>query len=858
MTDIKRAEQALRNAHNAGDVESARAIAQYIKRNREQAPAERPPLEQPKSERSGLSEFGAQSARGIAGFFGAPIDLMSSGLGAIHPSLQSEEPIGGSQSLERLMRATGTDVATEAPTTFAGRAGRIAGEATSFAIPLTAGMQAVGRGTSTLAPAARRGLESMVSRPKTFAALEALGVGGAAAGGQFAQRGGAGELGQTAGEVAGGVIAPTVAMGGLAGRTARFIGDKARGLKGSERRAADRLQQLVPDADIARQRLADETLADLTPAQRIGSPELLAVERAAATKTAAGREASDIRDAQNLQRLRQEIEPVVPSGATREFLEARVDRINNKLTQRTQDAVREAETKISRLTPEMRRSESSRIMADEIEKVYTSARGTERGLWESIPTATIPTGKLKKDFQEIVFQTPKAQRDQIPQKAYDMLGKGGKFKGIENIKELQGLRSALLEEARIARAGGNYNKARLSDSIADSVLEEMGAGAGASTPVGAALREALDYSRYINQTFRQGVIGRVLGTDATGAPRIAPELVSQAIIGSGAERGVAGVNRAISAAPTDQMNEAVKQTLLDSLEKVAQRGEFNPAAAERWLRQNRDILDQHPNVAQNVREAIKAQNKAAGASLRERTIGTNLSKAQKSTTAQYLNADIGQEFDKVFKSQDPAKSVRDLKRLVRGNPDAVDGLRSGAMEHLFRRSGTGKLDNLGVEIVSGDKLMLNINNPKIKPALQELLGKDQFRSLEKVAMEMAQIQRAQATKPATRIMDDIYSSILSVPARVAGAQVGRTVAGVTGGGTVQTPGIFSANAKKLLDRMTRDKGEELLIQALNDKNLMEALLQNVTTPQGARVANRKFNLWLSSPAGRMFLMEEEE
>lgn len=860
--ELAKLEEGVRRAHAAGDEQSVRVLASEIKR-----------ISGSTEKKSGAGFFG-QAHGAMADILGAPADLVSAGLGAVHPSLGSDAPFLGSESIRSGMRAIGSPVAErgQTPQGFAERAGSITGGAAGALLPIGLGARGLAAGQKMMAKPAQRLLETVVRNPATVAGLEGASIAGAAYGGHAAESLDMPQGAQIAGELLGGIAAPMALGGGLTGKAVRMgragldklgvttkKGATGVGAIAGGKRAAERLSRLVPDADEALRRLSDPSLEGLTPAQRIGSPEILAVERGVAERTATSRQSLDDRNVQNLQALRSEIEPVVSPDAARVFLEARRERVTDALQARTQQAAARAEQRIAEVSPELRRSESSRIMNDEIEKVYSGARQRESQLWNAIPTATIPTAPLRREFRGIIANVPKAQMDDVPKIAMDLLTPRGKFKGIENIKELQGLRSKLLEESRIARSTGNYNKARISDDIADAVLDAMGAAHGNTTgPVGAAMREALDYSRHVNQTFKQGVIGRVLGTDRTGAARIAPEMVSQALIGSGAERGLVGAQRAVGAADTPQMRRAVEETLRDSLEKTAIRnGELNPAAAERWLRQNRDTLDQYPELAEGVRQAVRAQNVAKGSAISERTIGSNLSNAQKSVTARYLNADVGKEMERVISSPNPAETARQLKQLVRQDPDAAAGLRAGAMEYVLRKSGSGQLDDLGVELISGEKLRKTLMDTKTRAALREIVGANGLKNLEAIAHRASLIERGMKVSANPRVMDDVVANILRIPAAVFGAQMGRKLSAWTGGGTLQAPSKMSSAFESFSNRLTRDRGEELLIQALNDDNLMKLLLQNTSTQAQKKEAVRKLNLWLASPAGKMFIEEEE-
>ena len=78
-----------------------------------------------------------------------------------------------------------------------------------------------------------------------------------------------------------------------------------------------------------------------------------------------------------------------------------------------------------------------------------------------------------------------------------------------------------------------------------------------------------------------------------------------------------------------------------------------------------------------------------------------------------------------------------------------------------------------------------------------------------------------------------------------------------GGGTVQTPGFFSGRAKELLGNITNDKAAQMIIDAVQDKELFQALLRGVG-PRALREVNKRLNAWLLGPGSRVFEGEGAE
>src|SRR5690606_1787240 len=145
----------------------------------------------------------------------------------------------------------------------------------------------------------------------------------------------------------------------------------------------------------------------------------------------------------------------------------------------------------------------------------------------------------KARYRGLVADLPRAQRDDIPEAARRFLGGGNEsFGSEESVKEVHGLYSALREEARNSRAGDtrNLNRARLADDMADALLEDMQSIEAASQP----LREAIDFSRHLNERFSRGSVGRVLGNERTGGDRVADIQTLDATVGRPGRSGAVG------------------------------------------------------------------------------------------------------------------------------------------------------------------------------------------------------------------------------------------------------------------------------------------------------------------------------
>src|SRR5690606_10661222 len=97
------------------------------------------------------------------------------------------------------------------------------------------------------------------------------------------------------------------------------------------------------------------------------------------------------------------------------------------------------------------------------------------------------------------------------------------LRNVEEARVLHRARSRALEDMRLARAAGRRNEARILDRFQEAILADLDAlEARATGDVGESYRNALNFSRQLNEKFRRGTVGRLLGFERTGAPAVPP------------------------------------------------------------------------------------------------------------------------------------------------------------------------------------------------------------------------------------------------------------------------------------------------------------------------------------------------
>ncbi len=869
----------------------------------------------------GRFAFGAN--RGVAQFFGAPVDFVNA-LGSL-AGIDRERPIGGSKFIEGQFEKVGA-AAPGAELGFAGDVGQV----TSFSLFSALGTLAAG--TRSLAAATQAPLQttpklttSLVQdiartaqrNPVSFWAFESASAVGAGAG-----RGVAREMfpesegAQAFAELLGG-FSPFAAI-----QTAKFAGRSVIPLMEkmpvtgfavrSVRRAINQIKPTsaagrakaraerataTPETSVART-AREDIIPDsgLTPAQRAADPGLLELEKSVmtaneelervylsrfATVNRAIRESLD--EPRSLTGFRVVEGENVPLHKTREYLSGLMDT-------RIEQAAAKVEQEMVKLGPRATREDFNRLARLELEAARDAARQQERALYLSIPPdAKVPTEASRTVLDDFVLTTPKAQQEDIPARALEFLSptktnaKGKvvpnpKYIGdTTNVEELRGLQSKLREDARKARAAGDFNAARITDDIADGMTDDI-ANAVNGEETTRAVEIAVSFSRDLNERFvRNPTVNTLLARGKTGGARVDPALTLETTVGKRGPRAEVENKALLDAVARNTTNrdailargEAVPSNLgdvqsmqahiegflIDDWRRAAVVGNrVDVKASQRWLSENQDILRQYPELRKQIDGAQRSQGQLIEA---ERMFDPRESRA-----AVFLNATPDTEIRRVIDTADPAAAMTDLVRLVRTDPtgQAERGLKQAFTKYILNESKIAEvLDDL--EIVSGSKMTGVLERTPVLQAMRELFTPPEIRRIEQVRKTALLLDAARKTgKSAEGIIGDEPSAIISIIGGVSGAQGGRVLAGMTGGGTVQTPGILASQVRKLLRAGVQDPARRLLSDAISsgDDRLFRALFLPQDDIKNVREVHQRLHAWVLSTLAEQNAIESND
>lgn len=819
--------------------------------------------------------------RAIASFFGAPVDLAN--LALKYTGLPvSERPIGGSASIEsgmaRLGRATGTPMVPEVgqmPETPEEYIGRGVGEAAGMLIP---GYGAARLAASAANPVVARVGQSIAQAPvgTSTTRLSRYGAPAATVGMELASGAGAGAgryIGETfnadqpyagqVGELAGGLtpgLLALLAKYGPVGLATRAVG-RAQEVRADATRAPGRLQSLTADPEAAAKAAETPSIADLTPAQRTQEPRLLALERAVAEIDPALERTLRERAEASQTTLLEEARALGGDPAqTRAFLETRRERLNAALQTRTEQAQARANERIAALEPTSTAEDASRIVREEFDKAYEAMRRQENELWRSIPQdVQVDTTPLFRRFEALVASTPRTQQQDIPEYARRFLGQDSnqKLGGMETPAELQGFRSELLAIERRALDAGDRNQARVARELAKATLDTM----NSMPDIGGPYAVARDFSRRLNETFREGPVGQLVDTSG-GAPTVPAEMTLTRLIGAGGVQG--GVaERALRAAtdesPTAQT--AIQDFLTRDLRNraITAGGRLKPEAVESWMRRNETLLAQYPQLRENITAALQAQTRAESVEASQTAISRRLETPRETAIARFLEGNPNDAVKRIFAADNPVEVATSLRRSASRDESgaALAGLRGAFVDNILTRARQTDPDG---EVFRGSVILETLRNPQQRAALEAVFTPEELNRLQQIGTEFAALERARGELPGIGgVMPEGPARMIDTLARVGGAKFGSFISRITGGGgNIQTPGIMSERFRGFVRNLNEDRATKLLSRAVTDPELFATLMRDSRTSGQQDEVTRSLQGWLAGPAGRALFEEESE
>jgi hypothetical protein len=558
---------------------------------------------------------------------------------------------------------------------------------------------------------------------------------------------------------------------------------------------------------------------------------------------------------------------------------------------------------LERIEPSGNLEQYSRVANNAVKNINDVVKAQIKNLYAPFPdTVKKKIGPLRQDISNLYDNLASTHRREVPKEIVDRFipdPVSGKFKdplpgmgpqggGRVAIKELQAYRSGLLEIAKNAEAAGKARQAGITSQVAELVLRTMEASKGAvKGQAGVVVRRALDFTREAAMRLKLGETAQILAPESRqGGTRIAPIMTLDTAFGSGGikagqafddvqntvdfqlrvlrsgeklpggspitEQQMAENQRAFLAGTDDYVKQSFMEMAVDATTKRVKIDGAN-SFFTRW----NPLLRRRPELKRQIEEAVAAEE-------------VLLKMEDPSTSALRIFMPVDPSGRQIRRP--PQEAIEELIAspnrdiLMRKIVVALERDKSGKATEQFKRmwidyfhfnsrakfiAARPELE-MGI-VFSGEHIhntlkMSDVRNLMRTPVRDgtPLFSQGDFRRLTKIANTARAIERQFATAN-TGDIERYTPKAWELTAGILGSQLGRSIATMLGGGTVQTPSITAGAFRDAIRHVSGvlDPTKELLLAAVFDEDLLRAVLtKNTASLMKKQEARTIINAWM--------------
>lgn len=753
-----------------------------------------------------------------------------------------------------------------------------------FAIPAgvaAKGAQAVGSTAKTA---------KFLANPKNVP-IEATAAAMGAAAGKSAEKLGAGDTVQIAAEIAGGFGPTAIPAAGravhkLAGSPFSSLTDA-----GANRLAKEDIQRRIVGENAtleqseARLRAAQEsfdapTTVPMTPAQRTGSADVASLEDVMALTRPDLRENLDEMAMRQIDAVRGAFPTEQDLRKSQDIMEleksasmARIEDLQDAARKQGQDALDAADDPIRRMADPTVGEMGARV-SDELNKFIESEGVKIRSLWEKLPdNMLVGTSNFRKAWDNLSPQNVAGLEDvwqDLPPSfaryaaaRFENLGgyapKVAKSKNVstdidwseytweppkfgvapkqEEVRQLHALSSRLkmlsrqygknwpdLRERKLGRIAGDLAGA------VDADLESVPEVAKAYVP---AKEATAAYYRKVGRDAPRSLLSRL----ETGERRVPAAEAAETTLGKGSPTARLGASREL--AETGVSERTVTGWFGREFAEAGiatDRGSIDTGKLKGWMHQNRDLLKTWPELRKVLQPVLKAKEDAA-VSIQQsddtiEALTQKIVEIEKGPKSKFAAAQVDKAWNTIMAADRPGKAALELMKDAGDDVVKQRGIKAAAIRSMLesgiRQDGT----------FDGDALVRFSKQPRTldeADALRAVLTDDEMNNFRKIAQE---IKKALQRNPqaVTNLGEDATPFLVDRSAQILGAMLGRTIPGP---GTIQVPGQVSAATRGIVNGFFNAKKENAILAALQNEDIMRAMLKPIKTAEDARRARQK-------------------
>lgn len=466
-----------------------------------------------------------------------------------------------------------------------------------------------------------------------------------------------------------------------------------------------------------------------------------------------------------------------------------------------------------------------------LKETYDAMHGIEKEAWEAVPDATVVTNNpllkgedpLKKALDDVLSEGEPDPGKLPPIWATAAIEKFHE-RGSVPAKEVQALRSSLLDDAREAGGKGQKNLARRLNILANGALETLNL---AESAFPEKLQKARSISREFNERFSNDVIAPILGKSARGGDKVAINETMERLFRP-AEKGRTNMI-ALKAAMEGQMPSEAKSYVLQRFHaKAMPDGAINTGKAEDFLESYRpaleevglvDTISSYIQHGKHVDDAELALNTLHNSTAKD--VAAKALKGDKSDGNQLVASLTGMFNHKTGPIND---QVSDLFRTAT-EIQAKEGLKTAIAEAAIKSLYTqgGEVTSYAPDRVKRLVKALQITGEYTDEQIES------FSQVADVAYRQMRAGKAQVFKgQSNTTQDTMRATVLSNLLQTAMLHASSAIK-PSGPAALKFASMMSNFGKQIGVKLTGESAQNLINRAIFDKELMIALMENPNT-----------------------------
>ncbi len=625
-------------------------------------------------------------------------------------------------------------------------------------------------------------------------------------------------------------------------------------------RAERSIQGGVNDLTDTQAALSEKPVLPLTPAQQSGDEYLMSLENKRAADNPDFRAQRKQEDAATEAAAKAKLAEIGGGGNiqdTHDVIGNRVADYGASLDARTAGAQDAVNKRVDEIAKNLKTDEAgaSTAIRDEITKADAAASENVKNLYSQTEDVPRETTNVRQAYDEIFSRD--ANRLSIPPEAKLLLDpEKGEWGNTVSAAQLSSLRSVLLQDARDASASNNRGtQAGIAKKLASAIFDDLKASDSViKDEAGQKLANANAAAADYYDRFHKGVIGDILGSVNTGGERVATELTGKKIIGSGNLTGDVNYNDLLKATDTPETKAGAEQYLRNKFNESAFKSDGENSVlvstkANAFRQKNAKILTKFPEFSTEIdnaiKDAVKYEKTSSTMAGRKSAVTSSVTPAKEAITAKTANPEKpsmaaeflnskDNEIQRMIDSPNRIQLARQIGRMSSKDPKAAAGLRSSLIEHLSK-------DGLG------SKLLENMNTKEMGDIIPHILDDTQRNTLHRVGVEMSKVEKSAAAGKADALITGKNNWFFRNAAKTAALKAASESGLVHGGGSLKFSAMASSGAGKAADLFTSkfDEGHKTIVAAIEDRqrNLLKALVEDTTTPEGKKKAIKSLNAY---------------